>query len=375
MPAQRILHVSQPVTEGVAVVLADLAEFQQANGWEVHVACPPGGWLGDRLVGTGITVHAWEASRSPGASSLNEARELMAVVRRLRPDVVHLHSSKAGLAGRLALRGKVATVFQPHSWSFHAVGGVVALLSAGWERAAMRWTDLVVAVSGEELDEGVQRGIDPRRTVVAPNGVDVLRFMPRDRAAARARLGLGPQPLVVCVGRLARQKGQDMLLAAWPDVLTVVPEARLALVGDGPEHDRLASLAEDMPSVQLFGGTGRPEDWYTAADVVVVPSRWEGMALVPLEAMASQRPVVGFDVAGLTESIGEAGAVVRAGDLSGLAQALAERLLDRDLAEREGRLGRLRAVSQYDRHQAVVVTDEAIRTLLQALPRARRASR
>ena len=48
VPAQRILHVSQPVTEGVAVVLADLAEFQQANGWEVHVACPPGGWLGDR---------------------------------------------------------------------------------------------------------------------------------------------------------------------------------------------------------------------------------------------------------------------------------------------------------------------------------------
>jgi glycosyltransferase involved in cell wall biosynthesis len=360
----RILHVSQPVDAGVAVVLADLAEFQHASGWEVHVACPPDGWLARRLTSEGITVHPWKATRAPNPASFGEARELMAVVRRLRPDVVHLHSSKAGLAGRLAIRGQVATVFQPHSWSFHAVGGLVASLSAGWERIAMRWTDLVVAVSGEELDEGYRRGIEPRRTVVAPNGVDVLRFAPQDQASARARLGLGSGPLAVCVGRLARQKGQDLLLEAWPRVLATVPDARLALVGDGPERDRLADLVRRTPSSTLHGATGGPEDWYAAADVVVMPSRWEGMALVPLEAMACERSVVGFGVAGLAESIGDAGVVVGAGDLTGLALEVSRRLADRDQAAREGRLGRARAVSLYDRHNAVAVTDEAIRSLL-----------
>lgn len=372
--ARRILHVSQPVDAGVAVVLADLAEFQQAAGWDVHVACPPDGWLERRLAATGIPVHTWNATRSPGPSSLGEARELAAVVRRIGPDVVHLHSSKAGLAGRLALRGQVTTVFQPHAWSFHAAGRLTSQLSAVWERLAMRWTHLVVAVSGGELHEGYRRGIEPRRTVVAPNGVDLARFVPRDQAEARARLGLGPGPLAVCVGRLAVQKGQDLLLEAWPAVSERVPEAQLVIVGDGPTHDVLASVAGGMDSVRLYGATEVPEDWYAAADVVVVPSRWEGMALVPLEAMACERSVVGFDVAGLAESVGDAGAVVRSGDVPGLARAMTERLADRDHAAREGSRGRARAVTLYDRQKAVAVTDEAIRTLLTQMPRARRAS-
>ncbi len=365
---QRILHVSQPVDAGVAVVLADLAEFQQAQGWDVHVACPPDGWLGERLAEAGIPVHPWSADRSPGPSSFAEARELMAVVRRLNPDVVHLHSSKAGLAGRLAVRGKVTTVFQPHAWSFHAAGGLVSWLSAAWERVAVRWTDLIVAVSGGELHEGYRRGIAPTRSVVAPNGIDVERFVPQDQAQARTRLGLGPGPLAVCLGRLARQKGQDLLLEAWPRVLERVPDARLAIVGDGPSRTAVSQTADRLGSTRLYGGTESPEDWYAAADVVVVPSRWEGMALVPLEAMASGRSVVGFAVAGLAESIGDAGAVVAHQDLPALTEQIVLRLADRSLAMEEGVRGRLRAVTLYDRHEAVAATDRAIRSLLKGLP-------
>ena len=168
----RVLHVSQPVDAGVAVVLAELAEYQHASGWDVHVACPDAGWLAGRLRETGIAVHPWQATRGPGAGSLAEARRLREVVRRVRPDVVHLHSSKAGLAGRLALRGQVPTVFQPHAWSFHAAGRTMSVVSALWERVAVRWTHLVVAVSGGELHEGYRRGITPPRSVIVPNGVD-----------------------------------------------------------------------------------------------------------------------------------------------------------------------------------------------------------
>ena len=366
MTTRRILHVSQPVSEGVARVLADLATFQHANGWDVHVACPPDGWLGAAVAEDGITVHPWRASRSPGASSVAEARQLRAVVREVRPDVLHLHSSKAGLAGRLAIRGQVPTVFQPHAWSFHATGGVLGRVSTIWERVAVRWTDLMVAVSGGELHEGYRHGIEPRRSVVAPNGVDVHRFVPQDRGAARDRLGLGDGPIAVCVGRLTRQKGQDLLLRAWPQVRTAVPDAQLLLVGDGPDRP---VLVDQLPAgTRLVGATDVPEDYYAAADVVAVPSRWEGMALVPLESMACERSVVGFDVAGLAESVGDAGAVVPKGDPQALVRELVLRLGDRGLAHREGQRGRARAVTLFDRARAVVVTDEAIRSLLPTLP-------
>ncbi len=361
----RVLHVTQPVTEGVAVVVADLALHQHAAGWDVHVACPPDGWLAGRLAEHGVRVHTWHATRSPGPSSLAETRALAAVVGRVAPDVVHLHSSKAGLAGRLAVRGRVPTAFQPHAWSFQAAEGLVGRASAVWERLATRWTDLVVAVSSAELDEGARHGVVARRSIVAPNGVDVVRFAPADRAAARRRLGLpdDASPLVLCIGRLARQKGQDLLLAAWPDVLARVPGARLALVGEGPEREALTEVAATLPGVALHGNTECPQDWYAAADVVAVPSRWEGMALVPLEAMAGERPVVGFDVTGMAESLDDCGAVVPVGDVAALADAIAVRLERPDLALDEGRRGRARATARFDRDQAAKVTTEAIRSL------------
>jgi glycosyltransferase involved in cell wall biosynthesis len=255
----------------------------------------------------------------------------------------------------------VPTVFQPHAWSWHAAGSRLRRATWWWERSAMTWTDLLIAVSDGELAEGLRQGVQARRTAVIPNGVDVRRFAPGDREAARQRLRLGPQPLAVCIGRLAHQKGQDLAIAAWEHVRPAVPTARLAIVGDGPKRPDLAQAL--TPGVGLYGAVGDPRDWFAAADVVVLPSRWEGMALVPLEAMASSRPVVGFDVAGVAESIGDAGCVVPPGDVESLAEELVRRLGDPDSAEKEGLLGRERAVTLFDRAQTVARTTEATRAL------------
>ncbi len=353
-----VLHVAQPVDAGVPRVLVDLAAEQVARGWRVVVACPSGGWLDGATRGVGAEVEAWPARRSPGPGTAVEAIRLRRLVARTRPDVVHLHSAKAGLAGRLALRGRLPTVFQPHAWSFEAVDGALARASLAWERYAVRWTDLVVAVSAAERDEGERAGI---RTdyLVARNGVDVEHFRPAARSAARAALGLGPQPLAVCVGRLARQKGQDALATAWPAVRAIVPDAELALVGEGPDQAALQALS--VPGVTLHGPTVNPRAWYAAADVVVVPSRWEGMALVPLEAMACGRSVVAFDVAGVRESLGPgsaAGAVVATGDTADLVRQTAARLADPARAAAEGAAGRQRAVDEFDvRRTAATVCD------------------
>ena len=179
------------------------------------MACPDGGRLADDLARAGICRLSWPAVRRPGPESFAEAIRLRTLVAGIRPDVVHLHASKAGLAGRLGLRGRrEAVLFQPHGWSWLAVDGALRTASVSWERAAARWTDLFLCVGEGEERQGRALGIRGRYAVVR-NGVDLDRFRPAGepaRADARARLRLpDAAPLAVCVGRLTRQKGQDVL--------------------------------------------------------------------------------------------------------------------------------------------------------------------
>jgi len=345
----RILHVAQPTTAGVPRVVVDLVADQASRGWDVHVACPSDGWLAEEAAHAGARWHPWAATRWPGPDVAGEARRLAALVAALRPDVVHLHSSKAGLAGRLAVRGRVPTVFQPHAWSFLAASGPVGRGAVAWERAAARWTDVVAVVSEPERRAGEAAGVRATYRVV-PNGVDVAR---RVRAAERSaddtrrELGLDCGDWVVCPGRLCRQKGQDLLLRAWPQVQHTVPTARLVFVGGGPDAAMLREAAPD--DVVFAGPAGDLDPWLVAADVVALPSRWEAHSLVMLEAMAVGRSVVAGDAGGMAETLdGRAGTVVDPSDTGLLAEAVVRRLLDSDLRAREGAAGRKRASAHYD---------------------------
>ncbi|MBB5936356.1 glycosyltransferase involved in cell wall biosynthesis [Streptomyces zagrosensis] len=303
-----VLHVSQPVSGGVARVVTDLVRGQLADGLRPVVACPPGGTLGAAATEAGAEVLCWSARRAPGPGLPAETARLARIIRALGPDLVHTHSAKAGLAGRLAVRGRVPTLHQPHAWSFDASDGALHELAVRWERYAARWAARLVCVSEDERRRGVEAGIAAGWEVVR-NGVDTHRFAPADAAARRAARTRLPAlrgvpdtaPLLVCVGRLCRQKGQDVLLDAWPRIAAGVPGARLVLVGEGPAQHALRAAA---PSDVIFAGaTCDPARWYAAADLVVLPSRWEGMALAPLEAMACGRPVVLTEVSGARESL------------------------------------------------------------------------
>ncbi|MFI5534644.1 glycosyltransferase [Kitasatospora sp. NPDC051853] len=369
-----ILHVSQPVDGGVARVVVDLVRGQREAGCRVLVACPPEGRLAVEAAAAGALVLDWEAGRSPGPGTAGEAWRLRRIVRGTNPDVLHLHSAKAGLAGRLAVRGAVPTVFQPHAWSFAAVTGPVAAASLRWERlAARRWSHAVLCVSGQERADGEAAGLTARWQVV-PNGVDLRHHAPADsaaRRAARMSLGLDPAaPLAVCVGRLCRQKGQDVLLAAWPAVTSVLPQARLALVGGGPDANVLADAVRELPepsSVRLAGDVADPRPWLAAADLVVLPSRWEGMALAPLEAMATARPVLLTDVPGARECLPPellAHGLVPPEDPDALARTVVRALRDPIECERLGQLARERMSDHHDVRGVVRQVGDLYRNLL-----------
>jgi len=154
--------------------------------------------------------------------------------------------------------------------------------------ANLRNADAVTTPSHALAEEVTALGVPADRVTVIPNGVDHTRFYPRDRGQARLRLGVDhDSPLVVFAGRITVHKGAVDLAKAWPDVRRAHPHALLAFVGPGGDAD------VDGVDGALLPGAATPEDlawWYAAADVVVVPSRYEGFGLVALEAMACGRP-------------------------------------------------------------------------------------
>ncbi|MGW7459843.1 glycosyltransferase [Streptomyces sp. NPDC054797] len=358
-----VLHLVQPVDGGVARVVTDLVRAQTVEGFRTVVGCPKGGTLADSARAAGAEVLTWRAGRSPGPGLPAEVLGARSLLRRVRPDLLHAHSAKAGLAGRLAARGAVPTVFQPHAWSFDAVDGATGALALRWERYGARWADRVLCVSEAERRAGESEGITARWSVIR-NGVDLDHFRPgapdadHDKVRARAELSLPAAfrgtpadgaLLAVCVGRICHQKGQDILLRAWPELQATVPGARLALVGDGPDVERLRRTAP--PGVFFAGAAADIRPWLRAADLVVLPSRWEGMALAPLEAMACGRPVLVSDVSGARESLPPGQGrlcLVPPEDPTALAKALGRLLAEPRLLAELGEQARQHARTDFD---------------------------
>ena len=369
-----ILHVSQPGSEGVGRYVARVAELQASLGVRVDLACPVETQLASAAERSGLTVHPWSAGRNPDHGLRRELTRLRAIIDRVDPDVVHLHSSKAGLVGRLALRRRRPTVFQPHSWSFEALGPSLAPMAIGWERLAATWADVIVGVSDDEAAAAVRHRIRRAGAIVTvPNPVETERFHPRrpypaETEHVRRSLGLTEEPVVVCVGRLCHQKGQDRLIEIWPGVLERVPEAQLLLVGDGPGRASLEAMAGEQ--IHFLGDRADVAAILRASQVAVLASRWEGMSLAVLEALASSRPVIATDVAGSRETVGRgAGAVVDQEEYRAMVGEIVARLVDPALARREGEVGR-RIVSERHRYAtAVEALSSAYRLALAVHPR------
>jgi len=213
----------------------------------------------------------------------------------------------------------VPCVVKLHGSDINAIAklpGPRRMLSWALPRAAR-----VVAVSRALGEEAIALGVPRDRVAIVMNGVDGELFRPRDRAAARQDLGVSAGPLVVYVGNLKPEKGVAELAEAWPNVTAAVPDAQLAVVGDGPLRERLAGERIRLVGPQPLE---RVPTWMAAADIVVLPSHSEGTPNVVLEALASGRRVVASNVGGIPDLITspELGTLVPPRDPIALAAAL-----------------------------------------------------
>lgn len=351
-----MLLVAQPTSGGVGRCVAQLAVAGAAAGLDMRVACPEDGPLAAEVGAAEARWIPFELTRQPSPRDPRRATSL----RRLAADVdvVHLHSSKAGVVGRLAVRSlgerRPACAFTPHGWSWQS-GGPLTPAYRWLERGLAPLADRIVAVSEEDAAAG-RHVLGPRATVaVIENGVDTDHFAPGGPVAARDT----GSPLIVVVGRLAHPKGQDVAVRALAEVRH--GDARLRLVGDGPDRAPLLELAGRLgvaDRIELVGQVDDAAVHLRAADVVVVPSYSEGLSLAMLEAMACARAVVATAVAG-SSALGDAGIVVPVGDHRALAEAVDGLLADPDRRHALGDGARRRAEDRYtlrrstDRHLAL----------------------
>jgi glycosyltransferase involved in cell wall biosynthesis len=258
-----------------------------------------------------------------------------------RPDLMHGHwlHSPALAAARVGHAARIPVVLTAHG---RDVAGIDGSRRGDYfryvARAACSRAAAVIAVS-QAMAAGLESlGCDLRRLHVIPNGVDLDRFVPRERAAARAELSralrdhpaLAPdRQLLVFVGEFDAVKQIDRLLHALALLAAQRPEATLALVGDGPESATLTRLAAEhhLGERALFAGL-RPHaeipTWLQAADLFVLPSATEGLPLALVEAMACGTPAVASRVGGIPEILEEnvTGLMIEPTGVAPLAEAL-----------------------------------------------------
>ncbi len=274
------------------------------------------------------------------------------LLRTRRPQLVHLHAAKAGLVGRLAARDAgVATFYSPHAFGFEGGGSVVVRRAVLWlERRLSSGTDGFVFVSEAEHRLALDRlGLDPDKTRVIENGLprDFTDRL-RERAQIRREWRIPEETLLIGVpGRLAHQKGQDWLIAALARVNFGLADVRILFCGDGPSRGRLRRLARKTGiSARCLWPGCLPalSECCKAFDLVVLPSRYEGLSYALLEAAAADIPLIVSDIpANRLRPLPDGDlAAVPPGDCVGLARTIEEFLGARqDWAARARRNGEI----------------------------------
>jgi glycosyltransferase involved in cell wall biosynthesis len=301
-----VLHVTQPTEAGVANCIDSIIQSQIIAGLKVGIACPPNESFTNRLREHGCFIYRWQASRKPHKGIIKESLTLNRIISETNPNVVHLHSSKAGLIGRLVLRKSRLTIFQPNGWSFHVGGRILRSILRKYEiLAAKYWTDKIISVSTGESRE-IKSHLKPDKISVIPNGICLKKWDRNNYTKREARKLLrlpNDAKIAVVVSRVSYQKAPDLLLAAWPDIKSQVPNSMLVWAGDGPLLNEMRMLSASDPSVLFIGPTDNPRLFFTAGDVTVLPSRWEGHSISMLESLATGRPIVCTDVNGAEDTI------------------------------------------------------------------------
>jgi glycosyltransferase involved in cell wall biosynthesis len=336
--------------------------------------------------------------------------DIVRLIRRIRPQVVHTHTSKAGALGRLAARlcRVEAIVHTPHGHIFYGYyGPILSTFFAIVERWLGRMTDALITLTEMGKQDYLDRRIVPAgRLVAIPSGVDLSTYrngssrsfqagngharsperrhgvtgVLRGEKKARRAIGLPLEgPVIGLMGRLVPIKGHRIAVDALPAILQEFPDAQLIFVGEGPERSRLAARAAQLgvaDHLHLMGAQPELRRYYAACDLVLQPSLNEGMGRTVVEALAMGKPVIASRVGGLPELIhhGQNGLLISPASSSELADAVCSLLHDPARRHRMGAAACRSVTARYSVDAMVTAIDALYRKLVRTQRRSARAA-
>jgi glycosyltransferase involved in cell wall biosynthesis len=335
-PVRRVLLAFEPPDGGVAENVAQLVEGLRDHGWEPELAAPAASTVDARAEALGVPIHRLEWARGYGAPQQDwrAGKQLRAVLKAGAFDVLHCHSAKAGVIGRLVGRTTgIPIVYSPHCFPF--IGDFSrkrTVAASAIERALSALADRIICVCDDERQQGLHVGIADRRMRVVHNG---SASCPEDVVADLATAALAEGgTLVASIAVLRPQKRVDVLIDAAPAILAASPDARVAVIGDGPLREKLHARAaalrlDEEPRFAFLPFAGAAAQHLSSVGVFVLPSSWEGLAIGLLEALACGTPTVATDVGGTSEAVvPETGMLVPPDQPAALAAAVGELLAD-----------------------------------------------
>jgi glycosyltransferase involved in cell wall biosynthesis len=362
----KVVHVQLlPLLSGVQTVTLEEFKRLDKERFELFVICQGPGPLSEEVEKIGATcyfVPDLVRQISP-FRDLKAFFALYSLFKRIRPDVVHTHSSKPGVIGRVAAKisGTPVVMHTVHGFAFPAArGSVEKFLYYAMEWLGSRFCNGVVVLKDDDKAITINDLRVPERSVyLIPNGVDVEKYRPRvidERRELRRRiLGIGDDVVAVgMVGRLWRQKNPECLLKALSLLVDKAISQRLHLffIGDGELRSELERLIKSFnlgDKVTLLGWRTDVPDLLAALDIFVLPSRWEGLSLALLEASSCGLPVVATDIPGNRDAVidGVDGVLFPMEDSVALAERLFILATSAELRARLGNSGREKILRSY----------------------------
>jgi glycosyltransferase involved in cell wall biosynthesis len=370
----RVLLLHQPIDGGVARHVIDLFDGLRLAGHDA-ILCGPAVPSASLLASSAPDNPPYvrlplERAVAPPADIAALLR-YAAIVRRLRPDLVHAHSSKAGGIARLGrfVHPHIPVIYTPHGYSFAGFfeHELERLAYRQAERAMSRLASFLIAVCAAEGRLAASVG-PANRVRVVHNGIERAPTGPGDPdVLALAQRG----PLICTVTQLRPGKGVETLIDAVPPVVARHPTAHIAIVGGGPLRAALTERVRARgieQAVSFLGERADPLAVLRATDIFVLASWAEAFPYVILEAMSVGLPIVSSDVGGIPEAItsGQTGLLVPAADAEATSRALIELLDDAELRERCGEAAREVVTERFSRRSMVEgvarVYEEALAT-------------
>lgn len=235
------------------------------------------------------------------------------ILKQIKPDIVYLHSSKAGAIGRIALafNFKTKILYNAHGWYFNAqISDKKKKLFALIERILAIKTDKIINISKSEYDSALKYKIAPEKKMcIIENGIDFTKFQNNDkyREETRKKYDITENEIVIgVVGRLTEQKDPITMIKAFELVNKENNNTRLMYVGSGELEEDVRQYAKEhniLDKVIITGWVDNVEKYIPAFDIAVLPSKWEGFGLVLIEYMACNKPIVATNVGGIKDII------------------------------------------------------------------------